>query len=253
MRTGKIYIGTSGWNYRHWRGRFYPGDLPVKDEFPFYCSKFSTVELNNSFYHLPSAETFAGWRKKTPAGFIFSVKASRYLTHMKKLIVDQPAIDTFFDNAGNLQEKLGPVLFQLPPRWKLNIERFQAFMDALPKDMRCCFEFRDTSWYDDSVYDMLSIYNHAFCIYELAGHMSPLEVTADFVYVRLHGPGNKYQGSYSNETLQMWGGRCLDWQLDGKDVYVYFDNDQEGYAAFNAETLLLLISQSSAGNRNPHH
>ncbi|SKA18444.1 DUF72 domain-containing protein [Sediminibacterium ginsengisoli] len=241
MRKGKIHIGTSGWSYRHWKGKFYPAGLAAAAEFSYYCSIFKTVELNNSFYRIPDKETFINWRKKTPGDFLFAVKGGRYFTHLKKLKADRPALKDFFERAMHLGKKLGPVLFQLPPRWKCNVERLAGFLELLPEKIRCCFEFRDTSWYNEEVYKLLRSHNCAFCIYELAGHISPLTVTAGFVYVRLHGPGAKYQGSYPAETLQEWASRCLSWQRAGKDVYVYFDNDQEGYAAFNAVTFLQLV------------
>lgn len=244
MRKGKIYIGTSGWHYKHWKGTFYPGDIKDDEQFAFYSKEFGTVELNNSFYHLPPSATFTGWRKASPADFVFAVKASRYITHLKKLKADKASLKLFLSHASRLREKLGPVLFQLPPRWKINIERLKEFLALLPKKYIYTFEFRDTTWYAEETYDLLKKYNCAFCIYELAGHMSPVKTTADFVYVRLHGPTkNKYQGSYSTVQLKKWARYCRKWQQAGKDVYVYFDNDQAGYAAFNAQKLCELLQQ----------
>jgi uncharacterized protein YecE (DUF72 family) len=243
MKKSNIHIGTSGWQYKHWKGRFYPKDLKAKEEFNYYCKLFNTVELNNSFYRLPESSSFTKWRKVTPANFVFSVKASRFITHMKKLSVDKASIRQFFTRAGKLKEKAGPVLFQLPPRWKINITRLEEFLGKLPRGQRYTFEFRDHSWYDEKIYSLLREYKCAFCIYELEHHLSPLVVTADFVYVRLHGPGNKYQGNYSLGTLKSWAMRCSEWRRQKKDVYVYFDNDQEGYAAFNAQRLKQLISK----------
>lgn len=241
MAKGKIYIGTSGWHYNHWKGTFYPAEIKDNDQFAFYVKTFNTVEINNSFYHLPAIRTFSNWRKAAPEDFIFSVKASRYITHMKKLIPDQSSIHKFFTHAGRLEEKLGPVLFQLPPHWKINVERFQSFLSILPKGYRYTFEFRNHTWYRDEVYELLEKYNCAFCIYELEKHLSPIRETADFIYVRLHGPGNKYQGNYTDSILQKWKEKCLQWKRNGKDVYVYFDNDQAGYAAFNAKKLSEMI------------
>ena len=232
-----IYIGTSGWHYKHWIGTFYPEGTKDAEQFSYYLKFFRTVELNNSFYRLPSKETFAGWRKAVPPGFIFAVKVSRYITHMKKLKDPKDSIRELFANALALKEKLGPVLFQLPPGWKINAERLEEFLKALPKGHRYVFEFRNESWYEKEIFDLLRKYNCAFCIYELNGHITPMEVTADFVYVRLHGPGAKYQGSYSDKVLQQWNRRFHAWMKEKKDVYVYFDNDQLGYAAFNAQYL----------------
>jgi uncharacterized protein YecE (DUF72 family) len=199
--------------------------------------------LNNPFYHLPEANTFRNWKKNTPGEFVFAVKASRFITHMKKLKVDKESLDLFFSRAGKLKEKLGVVLFQLPPKWKINTERFEIFLSSLPKKFRYTFEFRDQTWYNEEVYNLLKKHNAAFCIYELAGHFSPEEVTADFIYIRLHGPGNKYQGNYSDAQLALWAAKIKKWNQQGKDVFIYFDNDQEGYAAFNAIKLRELLGQ----------
>jgi len=237
MKQGKLYIGTSGWHYKHWLGKFYPTGLKPKEQFAYYLTFFDTVEINNSFYRLPSRETFQKWNVETPSQFLFSVKASRYLTHMKKLNEPEDALDLLLSRAVELGEKLGTVLFQLPPGWKVNPERFNSFADALPRDQRFVIEFRNSSWYTEEIYAILRKYNCAFCIYELGGHESPMLITADFVYVRLHGPGNKYQGSYTMDHLKKWAELLLRWKDEGKDVYVYFDNDQEAFAAFNAITL----------------
>jgi uncharacterized protein YecE (DUF72 family) len=242
MLNGKIHIGTSGWHYKHWKGTFYPPDIKDSNQFEAYQRYFDTVELNNSFYMLPAAETFENWRKSSSDNFIFAVKASRFFTHMKKLIVERESIRKFFTNASRLEEKLGPVLFQLPPHWKVNVERLREFIKALPSGYRYTFEFREHSWYTDQVYEVLLQNNCAFCIYELQYHLSPIIDTADFVYVRLHGPGNKYQGSYNNATLRTWAERSIEWKKDRKDVFIYFDNDQLGYAAFNAVTLKGMIN-----------
>jgi len=245
-KKGRIYIGTSGWHYKHWNGTFYPEGTRAAEQLEYYLKYFGTVELNNSFYHLPPPETFRKWKAAVPRDFIFSVKGSRYITHMKKLKVAQESIDRFFNSAGCLGKKLGPVLFQLPPGWKVNHERFAAFLALLPKRRRYAFEFRNSTWYDKEIYRLLRRYGCAFCIYELAGHLSPEEVTADFVYIRLHGPGEKYQGSYTAAALRKWARKCLQWQAAGKDVYVYFDNDQAGYAAFNAVSLARLTGSGRA-------
>lgn len=237
----RILIGTSGWHYKHWMNTFYPAGVKAKDFTRYYLNFFSSVEINNSFYRLPTAQTFAGWRAAVPPDFVFAVKASRYITHMKKLTDPQQSIASFFENVAALEEKLGPILFQLPPGLGVSMQKLENFLSALPLHYRYTFEFRHQSWYQDEVLALLQPYNIAFCIYELAGHLSPMAVTADFVYVRLHGPGDKYQGSYSEETLGEWASRCLEWQQQGKDVYIYFDNDQLGYAAFNARRLQELV------------
>lgn len=239
----KIHIGTSGWHYKHWIGTFYPSATKSDAQFDYYRRHFNTVEINNSFYKLPSPETFKKWRKESPDDFLFVVKASRFITHMKKLTDPKESSQKFFANVKHLKEKLGPILFQLPPSWKLNIERFAEFLAALPKKHRYVFEFRNETWYDEDVFKLLAKYNCAFCIYELAGHQSPTNITADFVYVRLHGPGNKYQGSYTLTQLKDWAEQCKEWQKEGLEIFVYFDNDEKGYAAFNAVTLKELINK----------
>jgi uncharacterized protein YecE (DUF72 family) len=237
MKQGRIFVGTSGWHYKHWIGTFYPPETKLHEQFNIYKQTFSTVEINNSFYRLPSPETFESWRKESPDNFLFVVKASRYITHQKKLKDPEDTTKRFFENVRYLKEKLGPILFQLPPTWKKNTERLEDFLRVLPKKFQYVFEFRNSTWYDEDIFSLLKKYNCAFCIYEIGGHMAPAKVTADFVYVRLHGPGNKYQGSYSQEQLAQWAKQCRDWQQQGIDVFVFFDNDEQGYAAFNAQTL----------------
>lgn len=238
---GRCHIGTSGWHYKHWVGTFYPKGTKDAEQLGYYVRDFKSVELNNSFYRLPSVRTFESWKKSVPEDFVFALKASRYLTHLKKLILDKKAIDQFLQHADHLAEKLGPILFQLPPNWKVNVARLESFLDYLPKSCRYTFEFRDHSWYTHEVFELLRKYKIAFCIYELAGHRSPLALTANFVYVRLHGPGDKYQGSYTAPVLKEWAEKCQRWQKEGKDVYFYFDNDERGYAAENAKKLIAIM------------
>lgn len=237
----RIHIGTSGWHYKHWRGTFYPEKLPPREYINYYLKYFQSVEINNSFYKLPSEATFRSWKESVPEDFVFAVKANRFITHMKKLKEPEQPIARFMQAVDFLEERLGPILFQLPPFWKLNLERLQDFLLTLPKAYRYALELRNASWYDERVYSLLEEHGIAFCIYELESHLSPLLVTTDFVYVRLHGPGKKYQGSYSEEALQAWNFQIREWKAEGKDVYFYFDNDQLGYAAHNARRLQELV------------
>jgi uncharacterized protein YecE (DUF72 family) len=239
--AGRIHIGTSGWHYKHWRGTWYPEGLKDAEQFAYYKQQFHTVEINKSFYRLPTVETFEAWRKAAPRGFVFAVKASRYITHMRKLMEPERSYEPFMNNVAALKGKLGPILFQLPPRWKINTTRLAEFLPTLPPKWRFAFEFRNPTWYHNEVYALLREYNCAFCIYELAGHLSPAEVTANFVYVRLHGPGAKYCGSYTDAQLKTWAGQCRAYAGKGKDVFVYFDNDEAGHAAHNAERLNKLV------------
>lgn len=237
-RKGVAYIGTSGWHYKHWKGPFYPENIKEPEQLAYFVTKIPTVEINNSFYRLPTKETFDNWYAEVPADFKFAVKASRFMTHLKKLKVEKDAVNVLLARASHLKEKLGPILFQLPPKWNINEERLAGFLTHLPNDLRFTFEFRNDTWYNDRVYQLLEDSNIAFCIYELAGHQSPTIVTADFVYIRLHGPGDKYQGSYTDKQLSDWAEKCRGWQQEGKDVYVYFDNDQAGFAALNAQSMI---------------
>lgn len=237
MSTGVLYVGTSGWHYKHWKEVFYPITILSKDYLKYYAHHFKTVEINNTFYKLPDISTLKNWRTQVPAPFIFSVKASRFFTHIKKLNVDKEGLQIFFKRISQLKGKLGPILFQLPPSWKKNIDKLSAFLKNLPRKYHKSFEFRNATWYDEEVYALLKKYNCAFCIYQLAGHLSPLITTADFVYIRLHGPKNKYQGKYAASTLALWKKRCTEWQKMGMDVYIYFDNDEQGYAIQNAQAM----------------
>jgi uncharacterized protein YecE (DUF72 family) len=237
-----VRIGTSGWHYKHWHGPFYPVDLPSSGMLAFYLHHFDTVEINNSFYRLPLASTFETWRQKTGPDFCFAVKASRYLTHMKKLKDPEVALQRFFPLVNLLGEKLGPILFQLPPHWNCDAGRLAQFLQALPQGYRYSFELRDQSWHRPEIYKVLERHNAAFCIHELAGFRSPTRLTADFTYVRLHGPAKKaYQGSYDPAILSMWRDRICQWQSELKAVYVYLDNDQSGYAAQNAAQLKKMV------------
>jgi uncharacterized protein YecE (DUF72 family) len=229
-----IHIGTSGWHYDHWRGSFYPEHVKPRQFLEYYRKSFHTVEINNSFYQLPRKETLEGWADEVPGDFIFAVKASRYITHMKKLKDPKKSAPKFLNRVDALANRLGPILFQLPPRWKFNLERLRDFLEALPKKYRCAFEFRDPSWFREETLRALSARGAAFCIYELAGRISPKEVTADFIYIRLHGPKGPYQGQYDSQTLAGWAGAFLAWAQEGREIFCYFDNDEAGYAAQDA-------------------
>ena len=240
----RIHIGTSGWYYDHWRGRFYPASMSSDQFLSHYARHFQTVEINNTFYQLPSAETFVAWRDGTPPRFLFACKASRYITHMKKLADPARTTERFFEAIQILGSKLGPVLFQLPPRWHVNADRLRAFLRTLPKSPRFAFEFRDPSWFAPEIYAALAEHHAAFCIYDLAGLQSPIETTTDFVYIRLHGPGGPYRGKYDDRALRAWARRCRAWIKAGKDVYCYFDNDERGYAVQDAlELQQMLVPQ----------
>ena len=239
----QIRIGTSGWHYKHWIGRYYPEDIKPAAMLDYYLRHFDTVELNNTFYHLPKESSLDAWRDAVPARFVFAVKGSRFLTHMIKLKDADRGIGNFLPRARRLGRKLGPILWQLPPRWNVNAERLEEFLTKLPHDIRYAFELRNATWMTDRVYEILEKHNAAFCIYELAGYQSPIEITADWAYVRLHGPTQfKYQGSYSDAQLAKWAQRIEAWARKLKAIYVYFDNDDSAYAVNNALTLKRLVS-----------
>jgi uncharacterized protein YecE (DUF72 family) len=235
---GEIRIGTSGWHYDHWRGPFYPEDLPLSNFLAYYAKRFRTVEINNTFYRMPDKSTLVRWREETPPSFRFAVKASRYLTHMKKLKDARRPLSEFCRRISVLGDRLGPVLFQLPPRWRVNVGRLAEFLKLLPKDIRCAFEFRDPSWFVQEVYDALADAGAAFCIYQFAGLLSPPVVTADLVYLRLHGPGREaYRGAYTEQALAEWAAAVQAWKKEGRAVFCYFDNDEAGFAAHDADRL----------------
>ena len=231
----RCLIGTSGWSYRHWRGPFYPSGMGKgADQLRFYAERFDTVEVNGTFYRLIETATFLRWREATPAGFVFACKGSRYLTHMKRLKEPDRGVARFFERVQALGDKLGPIVFQLPGRFKPDRARVAEFLAALPVGRRYAFEFRDPAWFQPEILEVLAARNVALCLYEFAGQHAPLEVTADFVYIRLHGPGGAYQGSYGDAALRTWAKRIRGWCKAGRDVYCYFDNDDSGYAPHNA-------------------
>lgn len=242
MKASKdIHIGTSGWHYEHWRGPFYPEEISNEELLSYYAKVFHTVEINNSFYRLPTEKTFKNWRDRVPDGFIFSVKASRYITHTKKLKDPQEPVANFMKRVEVLEDKLGPILFQLPPRWRVNPGRLREFLEVLPEGFHYAFEFRDSSWFDQRVVDALADQGAAFCIYHLNQRTSPKEVTADFVYIRLHGPDGAYQGKYDISELSGWAGAFSTWERGSKEIYCYFDNDERGYAAEDALKLKEMV------------
>jgi uncharacterized protein YecE (DUF72 family) len=243
-----IRIGCSGWQYQHWRGDFYPAELPQSAWLEYYARHFDTVEINNTFYRLPEAPTFAAWRRRAPAGFLFAVKASRYLTHMKKLKQPEEAIERLFTRARHLGGAFGPVLYQLPPRWPVNLDRFTQFLAALPHRRRHAVEFRDPSWYRDDVYAALERYHVALCLHDMPGSASGLLAVGPFAYIRFHGV-QRYSGRYPDAALQRWA----DWigaeRRGGRPVFAYFNNDVGGHAPRDAARLREIIGVDG-GNGN---
>lgn len=243
-----LFIGTSGFHYPDWRGSFYPPGLAAREFLPFYSTRFKSLEVNNTFYRLPLETTLTRWRDVTPEGFVFAVKASRFITHVKRLEEAEGSVATFLDRIRCLGPKLGPVLLQLPSRFPFNGSKLDAFCHVLGKDARFTFEFRDPGWFRKETCDILSRHNMAFCIYDFSGTQSPDAVTADFVYIRFHGPlKSPYRGGYSESFLDGWAGKIRRWMKEGKAVYVFFDNTMDGHAAADARKMQHLLGQG----RNP--
>lgn len=243
MKT-PCHIGISGWSYKEWQGRFYPQGLAAGKYLEHYVQHFGTVELNSTFYRSPKPEMMAQWATRVPDGFIFAVKASRYITHIKKLAVEPDSIRKFFDVVEPLDGHLGPIIFQLPPRWKFNGERLCAFLKMLPTGYRYAFELRDQSWLVPEAYAILEKANAAFCIYDLKGFESPWLATADFVYARFHGPREEpYLGEYGAQRMLAWAGKFRGWLQEGREVYCYFDNTMDCSAVSDARILQSMLSE----------
>lgn len=233
----QIRVGCSGWQYPHWRGDFYPAELPQSRWFGHYATRFDTVEINNSFYRLPAPETFARWREQAPPGFLYAVKASRFLTHMKKLKDPEDPLLRFFDAATKLGPCLGPVLYQLPPGWKVDRNRLEHFLRVLPSGHRHTIEFRDPSWYDAAVFELLARYEVALCLHDMQGSATAREVVGPFVYVRFHHGTASYGGRYPDDRLDAWADWLAERAATGLDVFAYFNNDTGGHAPRDATRL----------------
>jgi uncharacterized protein YecE (DUF72 family) len=244
--TSSVYIGTSGYRYFHWYGVFYPETLKQDKFLEYYSKFFDTVELNVTFYRLPEKKVFRGWYERTPQDFYFTVKASRTITHVKKLKSCEDAVTKFFDRIKELREKVGVILWQLPPSWKRDVIRLESFCTLLYEKFsshRHVFEFRHQSWCCDDVYKILKRCNFGFCIADSPYWPLVEKVTADFAYLRFHGSEALYASNYSISELKHWARKIKDWLRDGVSVYAYFNNDAEGYAVKNALTLKELVKQ----------
>ncbi|MBI5777756.1 MAG: DUF72 domain-containing protein [Nitrospirae bacterium] len=248
---GQVFIGTSGWTYPDWRGIFYPGDLPSRQYLEFYAREFCTTEVNYSFYHLPKPETYAKWAGQVPDGFLFAVKASRFITHTKRLHAVTGAWRTFIRNALALRPHIGPILLQFPPNFVCNRKRLAAFLekarDAASGDrpLRLVFEFRHESWFTEEIYRLLKRHHAALCIADSPGYPRRDVLTADFVYLRFHGREQLFVSSYSRDELAVEAKTIRRYKRDGLDVFVYFNNTDGGHAIKNARTLKLLMERSS--------
>ncbi len=243
----QIYIGTSGWIYSSWKKIFYPENLPSRDRLKYFSTHFKTTEVNYSFYHLPRPSTYKNWYTKTPKDFVFAVKASRFITHIKRLKGIKAAWKKFLENALHLKEKLGPILFQLPPSFKAideNIKRLEKFISEIKKinsKLRYAFEFRHPSWCSPRIYNLLKKYNVAWVIADSSRYSKTEECTADFVYIRMHGPKELFGSKYTDKQLKELSKLIKKYSNQGKDIYVYFNNDFHGYAVENAKTLMKFL------------
>jgi uncharacterized protein YecE (DUF72 family) len=236
-RLPRLRIGCSGWNYKSWTGAFYPSGLAASKWLPYYAERFDTVEINNTFYRLPEAQTFANWRSQVPAGFLFAVKASRFLTHMKRLRDPQEPIERLFSRVDALGRCLGPVLYQLPGNLHFDLPLLDAFLRALPQRIQHVVEFRHASWYVDATFECLERHGASLCLHDKEGSEIAEPFVGRCMYVRFHGTSGRYYGSYSDLTLRAWAKRLVARWRDGVDVYAYFNNDPEAVATQNADTL----------------
>jgi len=236
-----IRIGTSGWTYRHWKGNFYPEGLSQRNWLEYYSENFSTVEINATFYHIPTVQTTRGWSERTPGTFRFSVKASRLITHVHRLEDCQDTVDWFFRSMEPMRKKTIAYLFQLPPSFCPDYQFLDDFLARLPGGNRCVLELRNPDCTTDALLNTLETHGVGFCIHDYSGRQSPLLITGDTVYLRFHGFQARYAGSYPHEVLGQWAERIGEWAAQGKDVLAYFNNDLDGSAVRNALSLRAMV------------
>jgi uncharacterized protein YecE (DUF72 family) len=251
MESATVHIGTSGWHYKQWIGDYYPPRFSPAKMLEWYAREFHTVELNNSFYRLPEEKTFKDWATTVPSGFLFAVKASRFVTHIKRLKDPEAPINLFFSRARHLGPHLGPVLFQLPPRWKADPGRLREFLELLPRKHSYAIEFRDDTWYGREIYDLLQRHNVALCLHDWHSLKWPQKLTANFSYVRFHGTGGRYAGNYPDDCLNEWASKIQNWAMRLSQIYVYFNNDVGGHAIRNARTLRAAVAKMAVAPSRP--
>jgi uncharacterized protein YecE (DUF72 family) len=237
--TASFFIGTSGWHYDDWQGSFYPEGLPRSAWLGFYSQRFRTVELNNTFYRLPTEKAFHNWYSVSPDDFIFAVKVSRFITHIKRIKDCQEPLHNFLSRAGILNNKLGPLLYQLPPSLQRDDSLLESFLIILPRGLRHVFEFRHDSWLEEDVFDLLRRYRAGLCVFDMPGVKFPLVTTSDFGYIRFHGSSGLYRSCYTDAELLDWATRVK--SLSVSRVYIYFNNDEKAYAVQNAQTMARLL------------
>lgn len=244
----RYYIGTSGWHYDDWRGIFYPDKLPKTKWLEFYARHFPTLELNNTFYRLPTENAFAHWYDSSPPNFTFAVKVSRYITHIKRLKDCADEVSNFMSRAILLKDKLGPLLYQLPPGLHRDDDRLASFLAILPRGYKHAIEFRHESWFTDEVYNILRQYGVALCIFDMPSLASPLTATANFVYIRFHGSESLYSSNYSDEEMSTWAKKIAHLANNLESVFIYFNNDIAGYALQNAVTIRGYLEKRNSPN-----
>jgi uncharacterized protein YecE (DUF72 family) len=240
-----IRIGTSGWSYPHWDGVLYPPGLPPRQRLGYYLARFDTVELNASYYKWPSDKAFASWRRRLPEGFVMAVKAPRALTHRRRLYAPEGWAERIRAGLGQLAPRRALLLVQLSPRFEIDLPRLDFFLGALPGEIQTAVEMRHPSWHREETFALLERHRAAYCVMSGAGLPCVLRATAGVVYVRLHGPdpGSLYSGSYSEDDLRWWADRSIEWRTQGREVFVYFNNDAWGHAVRNAERLRELTAR----------
>jgi uncharacterized protein YecE (DUF72 family) len=242
--VGMVYVGTSGWQYRHWRRVFYPEKLPQRSWLSYFSERFMTVEVNNTFYNLPERSVFESWRKATPPDFVFALKMSRFLTHLKRLHDPEEPVHRFMENASGLGRKLGPLLIQLPPRFGVNLDLLEGALERIPRAVRVAVEFRDESWFVDQTRALLERRGVALCLADSPRRKQPAWRTAGWGFVRFHEGRGSHPPGYAPSVLDRWAGRLAEMYPHGEDVYVYFNNDARGYAIRDAVVFARLASRA---------
>ena len=243
-KAPEVRIGTSGWHYGGWWGPFYPQEISKADSLVYYASQFDAVELNAPFYRTPTANAVRRWFEVTPDDFRFAWKASQFITHRKRLLVDDRSLDMLESGLDHLGHKLGPVLFQLPPTMKVDRERLAGFLARLDPARRYTVEFRHPSWYDPAIFDLLEEHNVALCLSDHDAAPAPREVSADWVYIRNHGSSGHYHGNYSDDALRGWASFIRKCSGDGRDVWCFFDNDVKSAAPADARKLSVFVQEA---------
>jgi uncharacterized protein YecE (DUF72 family) len=248
-KAAAVYLGTSGWIYTDWKERFYPAKLPSKERLSFYSRSFGTTEINSSFYHIPRPATFHSWAAQVPEGFMFAVKVHRSITHVRRLKNAAEIWQEFLDNARELGAKLGPFLFQLPPSLRADADLLESVLASIRRKspavaLRVAFEFRHASWFDSGILDLLRAYGACLVrAHSVRYPMAPDEATADFVYLRLHGPREMFASTYLMSELKPWARSIRSWLNKGQDVFIYFNNDFQAGAVENALALASMLSK----------